>query len=38
MQVVFHELGHAIDNIGVEMLDSDFDRISVMPEYKLKMQ
>ena len=36
MQVVFHELGHAIDNIGVEMLDSDFDRISVMPEYKLK--
>lgn len=36
LQSVFHELGHAVDNLGVEALDSDFDRVSEMPGYKLK--
>lgn len=36
LQTVFHELGHAIDNIGIESFDSEYDRISEMPKYKLK--
>ncbi|WP_373749972.1 minor capsid protein [Jeotgalibaca porci] len=36
MQVVIHELGHAIDNFGVNSLDTDFDRVSQIPQYRLK--
>jgi SPP1 gp7 family putative phage head morphogenesis protein len=36
MQIVFHELGHAIDNAGIRVLGSDFDRVSELPKYKLK--
>lgn len=36
MQGVYHELGHAIDNLGIEVLGSDFERTSEMPSYKLK--
>lgn len=36
MQSVFHEMSHAMDNLGVGTLGSDFDRVSQMPEYKLK--
>lgn len=36
LQSVFHELGHAIDNLGIEALDSDFDQVSEIPAYKLK--
>ncbi|EPH98176.1 phage protein F-like protein [Enterococcus faecalis 13-SD-W-01] len=36
LQVVFHELGHAIDNLGIEAFGSEYDRVSEMPKYKLK--
>ncbi len=36
MQTVFHEISHAIDNLGVKSLGSDFVRVSAIPEYGLK--
>lgn len=36
LQTVFHEFGHGIDNIAIHALDSDFDRVSAIPSYKLK--
>lgn len=36
MQVVFHEISHGIDNLGVRILGSDFTRVSAIPEYGLK--
>lgn len=36
MQSVIHELGHVIDNLGIDYLDSDFDRVSQVPKYRLK--
>ncbi len=36
MQSVYHELGHALDNLGSEVLDSDYYRASSMPKYQLK--
>lgn len=35
-QTVFHEISHAIDNLGVRSLGSDFSRVSEIPEYGLK--
>lgn len=36
LQVVYHELGHAVDNLGGESFDTWYDRVSEMPQYKLK--
>lgn len=36
LQIVYHELGHSIDNLGIEAFDSEYDRISEMPKYKLR--
>ena len=36
LQSVYHEFGHAIDNLSADVLDSDFDRASEIPSYKLK--
>lgn len=36
LQTVYHELGHAADNLAVKSFDTWYDRISEMPEYKLK--
>lgn len=36
MQTVFHEFGHAIDNLSSGILDYDFERLSLIPSYKLK--
>ncbi|EOJ75533.1 minor head protein [Enterococcus faecalis] len=36
MEIVFHEMGHAIDSLGAKVLDSDFDKMSEMPTYQLK--
>lgn len=36
MQSVYHEISHAIDGLGAELFDSEYDRVSEMPKYQLK--